>query len=248
MVFLASPTNRASFSTTNTISFSASASSIYALTNLTLYDGSQAVETTHATNLSGSLSGLAAGSHSVFAVATDINGTSATSVVAHLTVNLPGSTLIDFEGLNAMAGPVGGAGLSSYLALFGVKATNVTANTSLAAFNDQVFLGGGVVTNAPGDGNFLAQTGASGPVSYTLLFAPCASVSWVRDGLLAGTTGASLPGWRAHIFDAEGNVLGSAGESALGSFTNLPAAARGRRESPAGKGSATCRRKGAWPG
>ena len=167
---------------------------------------------------------LALGSYSLQAVAIDASQLTSTSAVVHLTMESPGSTLIDFEGLNASTGPVGGAALSSYLALFGVKATNVTANTSLAAVNDQVFLGGGVVTNAPGDGNFLAQTGAGGPVSYTLLFAPCASVSWVRDGLLAGTTGASLPGWRAHIFDAAGNELGSAGESALGSYTNLPAA------------------------
>jgi hypothetical protein len=121
--------------------------------------------------------------------------------------------------------PVGGT-LSNYLAGFGVKATNVTPNTSLAAAGDQVFLGGTVAGPAPADGsNFLAQTGANGPVSYTLLFSqPYASVSWVRPGLPAGTTGASLPGWQAHIFDNKGNELGSAGENALGSYTNVPEA------------------------
>ena len=136
----------------------------------------------------------------------------------------PGTTLIDFEALDASGGAVGGTNLSNYLAGFGVRATNVTAGASLAAVNDQVFLGGGVVQASSGD-NFLAQTGANGPVSYTLLLTqPCASVSWTRAALPAGTTGASLPGWRAHIFDSQGNELGSAGENALGSFSDVAAA------------------------
>ena len=90
--------------------------------------------------------------------------------------------------------------------------------------NDQVFLGGGVVVASSGD-NFLAQTGTNGPVSYTLLFSqPYGSVSWVRTELPAANVGASLPGWRAHIFDSMGNELGSAGENALGAYTNIPAA------------------------
>jgi len=168
--------------------------------------------------------GLEGGSYALQAVAMDAGGLSATSAVVHLTVNNPGSTLIDFEALNASAGPVGGTALSNYLAGFGVKATNVTPGTSLVAANDGVFLGGTVVQASSGV-NFLAQTGANGAVSYTLLFAqPCASVSWVRTALLAGSTGASLPGWQAHIFDSQGNLLGSAGENALGSFTNVPEA------------------------
>jgi len=169
-------------------------------------------------------SGLALGSYSLQAVAIDASQLTATSAVVHLTMQSPGSTLIDFEALDASSGPVGANLLSNYLARFGVTATNVTANTSMVVADDQVFLGGNVVTASSGD-NFLAQTGANGAVSYTLLFSqPYASVSWVRPGLPAGTTGASLPGWRAHIFDNQGNELGSAGENALGTFTNVPAA------------------------
>jgi len=89
--------------------------------------------------------------------------------------------------------------LSNYLAGFGVKATNVTAGTSLAAANGRVFLGGGVVNASSGD-NFLAQTGANGAVSYTLMFSqPYAGVSWVRRscrrgrrGVAAGLAGAYI--------------------------------------------------------
>ncbi|MGD0412501.1 MAG: immunoglobulin domain-containing protein [Verrucomicrobiota bacterium] len=166
-------------------------------------------------------SGLALGSYSLLAVATDASQLTATSAVVRVTMESPGLTLIDFEGVDASAGPVDA---SNYLAQFGVKATNVTTNTSLVVADDQEFLGGGVVTASSGN-NFLTQTGANGAVSYTLLFSqPYASVSWVRTELPAGTTGASLPGWRAHIFDGQGNELGSAGENALGSYTNVPAA------------------------
>jgi hypothetical protein len=46
---------------------------------------------------------LAGGSYSLQAVATDASGLSTTSAVAHVTVETPGSTLIDFEALDASA-------------------------------------------------------------------------------------------------------------------------------------------------
>jgi hypothetical protein len=106
---------------------------------------------------------LTGGSYSLQAVATDASGLSTTSSVAHVTVETPGSVLIDFEALDASAAAVGGTKLSNYLAGFGVKATNVTPGTSLAAAGYNVFLGGTVAGPAPADGsNFLAQTGPTG--------------------------------------------------------------------------------------
>ena len=93
------------------------------------------------------------------------------------------------------AGAAGGA-VAEQLSggVWGEADQHDAGDDSLAAVNDQVFLGGGVVTASSGD-NFLAQTGANGAVSYTLLFTNgYASVSWVRPRLLAGTTGAVAAG------------------------------------------------------
>jgi len=53
-------------------------------------------------------SALVGGSYSLQALAVDAAGLTGTSMVTHVTVNNPGSTLVDFEALDASAGPVGG--------------------------------------------------------------------------------------------------------------------------------------------
>jgi len=223
LVTVASPTNGELFTTTNTINFSASASSIYGLTNLTLYNGTNAVGTTAGTNLTVTLSGLTAGSYPLFAVATDANGTSATSLVSHVTVSLPGTTLIDFEALDATAGPVTNAPLIAYLARYGVSFHRST-NTMLAVENESNILGG-TVTVASSGVNLLTQIGTNGAVAFTLFFdQPYQSAHWTRTELLAGTSGAISPEWRARAFDSNGVEVGSVGERQKGSFTNIPAA------------------------
>jgi hypothetical protein len=223
VVTLSSPTNGALFTTTNTITLSASASSIYAITNLTLYSGTNVFGTTSATNLTLTTNGLPAGSYPLFAVATDANGTSATSLVAHVTLSIPGTMLIDFEALDATAGPVTNAPLIQYLARYGVSFRRST-NTMLAVENDQNILGG-TVTVASSGVNLLTQIGTNGAISYTLNFnQPYQSVHWTRTELPAGSGGAISPEWRARAFDPNGVELGSVGEKQIGSFTNIPAA------------------------
>jgi hypothetical protein len=223
VVTLSSPTNGALFTTTNTITLSASASSIYAITNLTLYSGTNEFGTTTATNLIVTTNGLAAGSYPIFAVATDANGTSATSLVAHVTLGSPGTTLIDFEALDATAGPVTNAPLIQYLARYGVSFRRST-NTMLAVQNDQNILGG-TVTVASSGVNLLTQIGTDGAISYTLSFnQPYQSIRWIRTELLAGSGGAISPEWRARAYDTNGVELGSVGEKQVGSYTNIPAA------------------------
>jgi phage/plasmid primase-like uncharacterized protein len=219
-VTLSSPTNGASFTTTNTITLSASASSIYAITNLAIYSGTNALGTTTASNLTLATNGLAAGSHPLFAVAMDANGTSATSLVAHVTVNIPGTTLIDFEALNATAGPVTNGLLNQYLAGYGVTIRGVTTNTTVAVQNDQNILDG-TVTVASSGVNLLTQIGTNGEVSYTLAFnQPYQSVHWTRTELLPGI----WPEWSARAYDTNGVELGSVGENQrTGNMTN-PAA------------------------
>jgi hypothetical protein len=223
VVTLSSPTNGALFTTTNAITISASASSIYALTNLTIYNGTNALATTTATSLTLTTNGLTAGSYPLFAVATDANGTSATSLVSHVTLSLPGTTLIDFEALDATAGPVTNAPLIKYLARYGVSFLRST-NTMLAVENDQNILDG-TVTVASSGVNLLTQIGTNGAIAYTLKFnQPYQSVHWTRTEMLAGSAGAILPEWRAHAYDSNGVEVASVGEKQIGSYTNIPAA------------------------
>jgi hypothetical protein len=224
VVVISSPTNGASFTTTNSFTFAAGASSIYGIALLALYDnGTNLLASAAATNISFIVSGLAAGSYALTAVATDTTGLSATSAVAHVTINTPGTTLIDFEALNASAGPVSGVPLSAYLAGYGVSVTNVTTNTVLAVQNDTNILDGNLTVASSGE-NLLTQIGANGLVSYTLLFnPPYPSVSWTRTALLAGTGGVETPSWQATAYDANGAEIGSVGERQTGSSTNLPA-------------------------
>jgi choice-of-anchor C domain-containing protein len=224
VVAISSPTNGASFTTTNTFDFAAAATSIYGVASVALYDNSSnLLANTASSNISFIVSNLAGGSYALTAVATDTTGLSATSAVVHVTINTPGTTLIDFEALNASAGPVSGAPLAGYLAGYGVSITNATSNTTVAVQDDQNFLGGKVTTASSGE-NLLTQIGANGAVSYTLVFnPPYPSVSWTRTELLAGSGGVETPAWQATAYDTNGVEVGSVGERQTGSFTNVPA-------------------------
>ena len=156
-------------------------------------------------------------------MATDANGTSATSLVAHVTASLPGTSLIDFEAVDATAGPVTNSPLIQYFARYGITFKRST-NTMLAIQNDQNILGG-TVTMASSGVNLLTQIGTNGAISYTLNFnQPYQSVRWTRTELLAGTGGLISPEWRARAFDSNGVELGSVGEKQIASYTNIPAA------------------------
>lgn len=225
VVTISNPTNGASFSTTGSFTINATVTSTNVIREVDFYANGVLLGEDTASPYTWTANGLNEGSYSLTAVAIDQSGLTATSGVVNVTVNAPGETLIDFEALNASAGAVAGAGLNNYLAGFGVVASNITpAAAGLAAEDDAVFLGGAAVVASSGN-NFLAEVGANGPVSYTLGFSQgYASVSWVRPRLLAGTTGASLPAWRAHVFNAAGQELGSVGEAVAASYTDIPEA------------------------
>jgi hypothetical protein len=224
MATITSPTNGYSFTTTNTVTFSADALSVYGITNLALYAGSNQIATTTTTNISASLGPLAKGSYSLTAVAADAHGLSATSAVVHVTVNVPGTMTIDFEAVDATSGPVEGTALANYLAGYGVTLTDMTTNTTVAVQDDQNILGGAVTVASSGN-NLLTQIGTNGAVAYTLTFnRPYPSVSWTRTELLAGTAGVLSPVWRAYAYDSNGVELASVGETQMASETNLPAA------------------------
>lgn len=162
-----------------------------------------------------------AGSYPVYAVASNINGLTATSIVTHVTANAPGTMLIDFEALDATGGA---ADPTEYLAGYGITISNVTGGTEMAVQDDQNIQGGSATAAHSGQ-NLLTQSGANGAVSYTLAFSnTCTSVSWWRTELLTGGAGIFTPEWTAYALDPNGNILSQVGEEQFSSITNVPAA------------------------
>ena len=227
-VSIASPTNLASFTTNQAVVFSADAIALNGIQQLALYVNSALVASGSSTNISIVLSNLPTGSYALTAVATDTTGNSVTSAVVHVTVNLPGTTLIDFDAVNAGTGPASGSALSAYLANYGVSVSNVTAGTTLAVQEGQNVTdqSGNPLTSAYSQPNLLTQYGASGPISYTLVFnTPCTSVSWERTALLTSGGGLVGPSWSAYAFDMNGNEISQTGEGQSLSLTSVPARA-----------------------
>ena len=225
---IASPTNLASFTTNQAVVFSADAIALNGIQQLALYVNSALVASGSSTNISIVLSNLPTGSYALTAVATDTTGNSVTSAVVHVTVNLPGTTLIDFDAVNAGTGPASGSALSAYLANYGVSVSNVTAGTTLAVQEGQNVTdqSGNPLTSAYSQPNLLTQYGASGPISYTLVFnTPCTSVSWERTALLTSGGGLVGPSWSAYAFDMNGNEISQTGEGQSLSLTSVPARA-----------------------
>ncbi|MGD0816085.1 MAG: Ig-like domain-containing protein [Verrucomicrobiota bacterium] len=227
-VSIASPTNIASFTTNEAILFSADAIALNGIQQVTLYTNSVLVASGSSTNISIVLSNLPTGSYALTAVATDINNLSVTSAVVHVTVNIPGTSLIDFDAVNASTGPASGAALTAYLANYGVSVSNVTGGTTLAVQEGQNVIdgSGNQLTTAFSQPNLLTQFGTNGPISYTLVFnTPCTSVSWERAALLASGGGLVGPSWSAYAFDINGNEISQVGEGQILSLTSMPAKA-----------------------
>jgi hypothetical protein len=167
---------------------------------------------------------LSPGTYALYAVAKSAVGVSATSAVSYVTVNSPGDILIDFDSLDTSGGAaVTGQSVANYLAQFGVTVGGLTSSTKLEVDNQASVLGLEAV-NAPSAPNILTQTGALGPVSFTVNFnSPLSQFSFTRPGLIAAPT-VSHPAWRARAFDALGIELGEASEGQIVSLVNVPAA------------------------
>lgn len=227
-VILTSPANGQSFSNTAAIPFSATATLPAGVESLQLYANSVAVATDPATNsISTVLSNLPTGGYRLTAVATDSNSQTYSQTV-YVTVNAPGSTLIDFDPLDTTLGVMNGAPLASYLSTYGVTASNVSFGTSLEAANslEAVNQNGTSSNEVPVPSslpNLFTQVGSTQPVTFTLNFAsPLQSFGFTRVGLdTNGSTVISHPAWSAHILDAFANELESVSEPLLLSSSNI---------------------------
>jgi hypothetical protein len=211
-VTIMSPTNGTVLTTAE--SFTVKAATTGAVSSVQLYLDGQALEGTTATpyNFQIAAGSLAAGGHTLQAVAVNSQGGSGSSSLVYITLNLPGTSLIDFDALNTSAGDVGGTALAGYLAQYGVSITSATAGSVLEAVNTNG-LPGTVEVEVPSSPNFFTQAGVSGPVSFTLTFAaPLQSFGFTRVGLTAASGLVSHPRWTATIFDGNGTALESVSE------------------------------------
>ena len=232
-VIVTSPANGASFTTNQSITMTAIANftNVATLALYTNLNMNSVVATANAaTNISIVLSNLAPGSYQLSAVATPSNGPAVTSETVYVTVNVPGTALIDFDPLDTSLGVMNDEALSSYLSDFGVTITNVTFGTSLeAATGLQTISQNSSATNelpVPSSlPNLFTQVGSTQPVTFTLDFAaPLESFGFTRVELdTNGSSAISHPAWTASILDVSNNVLESVSEPLLLTNTNIPA-------------------------
>jgi hypothetical protein len=222
-VALSSPTNGQTFAGALTVPLAATLTTQMPDCSVSFYNGSALLGTVSSApyNIAANLS---PGTYALYAVAKSAVGVSATSAVSYVTVNSPGDILIDFDSLDTSGGAaVTGQSVVKYLAQFGVTVGGLTPSTKLEVDNQASVLGLEAV-NAPSAPNILTQTGALGPVSFTVNFnSPLSQFSFTRPGLIAAPT-VSHPAWRARAFDALGIELGEASEGQIVSLVNVPAA------------------------
>ena len=227
-VSITSPTNGASFTTNQSFTFSANAYSPNGIQTLALYTNSILVASISASNISTVLSNLPSGSYALTAVAADTNGLAITSAVVYVTVNVSGTTLINFDPLDASAGAVGEPGdlrLANYLAQYGVSVTDISPGTAVVVENQTNMVAGGGFVIPSSLPNLLTQIGSNGPVSFTVVFSNLLTqFSFTRPELLANPS-VSLPAWQVQALDALGQPLplAATNEPQISSFSNVPA-------------------------
>jgi uncharacterized repeat protein (TIGR03803 family) len=219
-VIVTSPANGQSFSAPATITFSATARAA----GLALYTNSVLVASNSATTISTVLNSVPSGSYQL----TARNGLY--SDVVYVTVNKPGTTLINFDALDTSLGVMNDGALSSYLSGFGVTIGNVTFGTTLEAVTglEAISQSSSLTNELPLPSslpNLFTQVGSRQPVTFTLNFATnLQSFGFTRVELdTNGSSAISRPAWTASILDGSGDVLESVSEPLLLTNTNIPA-------------------------
>jgi uncharacterized repeat protein (TIGR03803 family) len=222
LVTLTTPANGQAFTAPASFSLSATVFSAPTNTVVNFFNGANLLGTLTTPPYGIPLTGLGAGTYAFSAMATNANGFSSSSAVSYVTVNNPGTSLIDFDPLADIGPEAVGSALSGYLAQYGVTVTNNSSGTTLVAENQSDVAGGGLVL-ASSQPNVLTQAGSGGPVSFTVGFGNLLSqFSFTRPELLANPS-VSHPAWQVTVFDPFGDELGSVQEPLIFSTTNVPA-------------------------
>ncbi len=130
---------------------------------------------------------------------------------------------VDFDALNAVGGPVGGAPLDNYLSTFGITLSGITGGTQVSVF-DQVNIYGGTAVDAPSDQNVLMQHGMNGPISFTVNFGVLQDYfSFTRAGLIPHpSSGITHPAWTAYAYDALNNQVDIESAGVVASYSYVP--------------------------
>ncbi len=130
---------------------------------------------------------------------------------------------VDFDALNALGSPVGGASLDNYLSTFGITLSGITAGTQVSVFDQQDIYDPPAV-DAPSDPNVLMQHGMNGPISFTVNFGVLQDYfSFTRVGLIPGTpSGITHPAWTAYAYDALNNQVDVESAGVVASYTYVP--------------------------
>lgn len=136
---------------------------------------------------------------------------------------------VNFDSLDATAGPVTGSILNNYLAGFGISISNATSNTTPSVVHT-----GGPDTNANGlDGYassapnyFVGENSNNDPYSYRVNFAvPLTSFSFTRVAENGnGPSGLIVSPWDARALDSHGATVATVSEDQLAFYgTNVAA-------------------------
>jgi hypothetical protein len=132
----------------------------------------------------------------------------------------PVSVTINFDSINALSNPVGGATLKTYLQQYGVNINKVTTGSQVVVDDDRRSYGGGVVF-ASSPHNFLSDYGLNAPNSFTLNFQKAlASMNFTR--IVGGPFPTQYASWTATALSSSGTVLSSVSEISPG-IENFPA-------------------------
>jgi PKD repeat protein len=163
------------------------------------------------------------GTYHIKAQIVDVAGYAQFSSAVTVTV-LPGGDIlvVDFDSLNASAGNVSGAPLTSYLASNAMTIPANSTGSTVVVQNEANIAGGNAVT-ASSISNLLTQIGPNGPMSFTVNFSTLLSqFGFTRPTLLADPY-VTHPAWKVRAFGPHGRLLDTAQEPVISSFTNVPA-------------------------
>jgi hypothetical protein len=134
------------------------------------------------------------------------------------------TTTVNFDAVNAVAGPVAGSVRDNYLAGYGITLSDITPGTDVYIYDQ----GNSGWLNTSSPPNILRQLGLQQvPMSFRMNFAsPLEELGFTRVGLDgdAYEGGISFPEWTVSVYNLSGVLLDSAHEYMWSTWVDVPPA------------------------